>query len=364
MSLFLDGVNACDEIKAQLKLLAKDINFTRESNKGNNGHLFFGNNRILNREVAVKFYYWGGQRKYHAEPHILAGMRSANILVVHNAGLIDGKWAYFVTPYCTNGDMDDLLSQTQVGNLTAIDLTCGLLSGLGELHQNRFLHRDLKPANIYIDDNKRAIIGDFGSIRFLPEGEDNIPASGHAILYRPPEAVQNNIYGVSGDLYQVGIVLYQLLGGRLPYDEIYWLSAKEKLHYDTLLSDADRSIYSDDCLKKKILKGNVLDMSSLPPWVPDNLKKVIRKATHLDPLKRFASASAFHIHLNNLRATIPNWSIIEGIPTLVGKASYRVLYKNDKVVVQKSKDGNIWRADNSFANSSFENAIGVINLKG
>jgi serine/threonine protein kinase len=362
-SLFLDAVSANQQVKNQLKILSKDIAFSREVTKGGNCYLFFGKNRILNQDVAVKFYYWGGNKKYHAEPHILASMKSPHILNVQNAGLIDGDWAYFITPYCANGDIDDLLERTALGNIAAIDLTCGLLVGLGALHERRFLHRDLKPANIYVDDNNRAIIGDFGSIRFLPQEEDVIPASGHAILYRPPESFESNHYSFSGDIYQVGMVFYQLLGGRLPYDEISWLNVKEKKHYDSLTKDIDRSIYADNCLSEKIIKNKVVDLSSLPTWVPENLKKIIKKATHNDPAKRFKSASAFHVQLNNVRSDTPDWSMLEGFPTLKAATSYRICIDSENDFVQKSKDGISWRKDNSIVVTSLGNAVVAINEK-
>lgn len=94
-SLFVDGVSAPQEIKEQLRTLARDIEFTREVTKGGNGYLFFGKNRILDTSIAVKFYYWGGNTKYHAEPNILANIDSPHILTVQNAGLLNGDWAYF-----------------------------------------------------------------------------------------------------------------------------------------------------------------------------------------------------------------------------------------------------------------------------
>ncbi|HCF4825263.1 TPA: hypothetical protein NIF63_003435, partial [Pseudomonas aeruginosa] len=66
--ILISNVSAPPNIKAQLNSLSKDIKFTREITKGGNGYLFFGENRILKNEVAVKFYYWGGDAKYHAEP--------------------------------------------------------------------------------------------------------------------------------------------------------------------------------------------------------------------------------------------------------------------------------------------------------
>ena len=309
-SLYIDGVNAPNEIKSQLQVLSHDINFEREVTKGGNGYLFFGENRILKTKVAVKFYYWGGEEKFHAEPSTLASINSPHVLAVQNAGLIDGNWAYFVTEYCPNGDMDDVIERTQLGNVKAVDLVCELLIGVGALHEKRYLHRDLKPANIYVSDDNQAVIGDFGSIKYMPTGMNSIPASRHAVLYRPPESIETDVYCFLGDIYQAGIVLYQLLGGHLPYDEVSWLTNSERKRYDGLSDETDKTIYADECIKTKIEKGKVLSLQSLPPWVPDKLKRTIRKATHTDKAKRFPSASAFHVHLNNLKPEIPNWMIV------------------------------------------------------
>ncbi|MBJ7589494.1 protein kinase domain-containing protein [Aeromonas veronii] len=185
--LFIDSLSAPDSIKTQLRVLSRDIEFSREVTKGANGYLYFGRNRILNTNVAVKFYYWGGDTRFHAEPSALAQLVGDNILSIHNAGLLDGEWAYFVTAFCRNGDLDDLLNSSSIGNIEAVDRTCQVLSGVGVLHENRYVHRDLKPANIYVGDNSQSIIGDFGSIKHIPEGQSSIPASSHAVLYRPPE---------------------------------------------------------------------------------------------------------------------------------------------------------------------------------
>lgn len=356
-TLFIDSVSAPDEIKEKLKTLSKDIKLTREITKGGNGYLFFGENRILHTSIAVKFYYWGGDKRYHAEPNVLAKIDSPYILPVHNAGLLNGEWAYFVTPYCPNGDLDDLIDKTELGNYQAIDLTCQLLIGIGALHTKRFLHRDLKPANIYLGDQKQSIIGDFGSIKHLPESSTVIPASGHAVLYRPPESIETNSYGFTGDIYQAGIVLYQLLGGNFPYDEFYWLSKKERQTYNALSTDADKSIYSDQCLKAKILKGQIIDLNSLPPWVPEKLKRIIRKATHVDPSKRFSTASAFHVQLNNIRSETLDWAIESGMPILRGKTSFRIVEENGNFHVQKNRNGSSWRKDNSFIGGSLAELV-------
>jgi len=290
-------------------------------------------------------------------------MNSPHVLDVQNAGLIDGEWAFFVTPFCKNGDMDDVIERTEIGNLKSVKLTCDLLIGIGSLHEKRYLHRDLKPANIYVGDEDQAIIGDFGSIKYLPEDRDSIPASSHAVLYRPPESLINNSFSFSGDIYQSGIVLYQLLGGHLPYDEISWLKKSELKHYNQLTNEADKSMYVDQCIESIIKKGKILNINSLPPWVPDSLKRTIRKATHKNPEKRFTTASAFQVHLNNLNANIPNWIVEDGIPTLRSNTSFKVYEFEQGFVIKKQRGKGQWRRDNSINVNTIAEAVVEINKK-
>ncbi len=289
-ALYIDGINAPSEIKDCIKQLSSNFIFYRESSKGANGYLFFGKNKILNTKIALKFYYWGSNKEYHAEPQKLSLINSENVIKILNASYLDDEWAYFITPLCENGDIDDFIETTDIGNHKALDMISQILIGISFLHKERFIHRDLKPSNIYMCDDGKVVIGDFGSIKHIPAGLNSIPASSHSILYRPPESVITNTYGISGDIYQIGIVLYQLLGGYLPYDEISWLNKKELEQYNTLIDDFDKSRFVDKCLKNKIIQSKVLLMSSLPPWVPDNIKRIIQKACHKDSSKRFTTA--------------------------------------------------------------------------
>jgi serine/threonine protein kinase len=355
-SLYLNGVNAPDEIKASLQDLSKSINFEKEDIKAANGHVFFGRNRVTSKEVAVKFYYWGGKTAFHAEPKQLAEVNSPNVLPIHDAGLIDSTWAYFLTPRCVNGDLDDLLERTSIGNHAAIDYTYQVLSGLSHLHGKRFLHRDLKPANIYVDQAYNAVIGDFGSVKRLPEGHSSIPASSHSILYRPPETITTNSYGITGDIYQCGIVLYQLLGGYLPYDGIAYLSRQQKQQMKSMPSSVDENIFVDQCIKTRICSGKLLDYDSMPVWVPGDVKKIIKKATHINPTRRFQTASAFMAKLHGVRPTVLDWKVVDGNPQLSAQVSYRIVGTPENSRVQKARAG-AWRNDNSFGVGSVNELI-------
>lgn len=361
-SLYMNGVSAPSEIKAALQNLAKSIHFTKEDTKAANGHVFFGVNRITNKSVAVKFYYWGGKAEFHAEPKQLASIESEFVLSIQDAGLIDGTWAYFQTAACANGDLDDVLEQSSIGNLKAIDFTYQILDGMSHLHANRFLHRDLKPSNIYVTEQNKAVIGDFGSVKRIPEGRSVIPASSHSLLYRPPETISGNVYGITGDIYQVGMVLYQLLGGFLPYDGMAWLSKKELLQFRALGTPSDGDTFVDQCIKGRICAGRLLDFSALPPWVPNSVIKIIKKACHLDSARRFQTASSFMAKLHEVRPDVLDWKIEDGCPVLRGTPSYRIVEDADRLRVQKSS-GTAWRNDNSFSSTELRELVGEISVK-
>ena len=361
-TLYIDGTSAPPEIKKALHELSKNIAFTKEDIKASNGYVFFGTNRITEKNVAVKFYYWGGKPEFHAEPKQLAQIEADSVLKIHDAALLDAKWAYFVTPNCTNGDLDEVLEATSLGNLAAIDYTYQILSGLSHLHAKRFIHRDIKPANIYISDDNKAVIGDFGSVKRIPEGASSIPASSHSLLYRPPESITKNSYGVVGDIYQAGIVLYQLLGGPLPYDSRAWLSRREIEYYESITLPDDQREFVDQCIRSRIVSGKVLNLSALPPWVSPSLKRLIRKACHADGAQRFGNASSFMAKLHDLRPSILDWQIVDGVPVLSGATSYRIVETPNGLSVQKRVKGD-WRNDNGFEGVTMEKLVDEISQR-
>lgn len=360
--LYIDGTSAPPEIKKALFDMSKNIEFVKEDSKAANGYVFFGTNRITGIQVAVKFYYWGGKSEYHAEPQQLAQIDGENVLKIQDAGLLDVKWAYFITPTCVRGDLDNVIEASALGNRTALDYTYQILSGLSHLHAKRFLHRDIKPANVYLTEAGVAVIGDFGSVKRIPDGTTSIPASSHSLLYRPPESILTNSYGVSGDVYQAGVVLYQLLGGSLPYDGLAWLTRRELAQYESMAVSLDQQDFTDQCIKARIASGRALNMASLPPWVPKPVRRIVNKACHVDPDQRFQSASAFMAKIHEVRPEVPDWQVVDGVPTLMGSPSYRVLNTDKGLFVQK-RGGADWRNDRTIYGNSLAELVERITEK-
>ena len=360
--LYIEGSSAPLEIKKSLLEFSKNIEFHREDSKAANGYVFFGMNRVTGTQVTLKYYYWGGKTEYHAEPRQLAQIDAQNVLKILDAGLIDAKWAYFMTPTCTGGDLDVVLESSPLGVKSALDYTYQALSGLSHLHGSRFLHRDIKLANLYLTEVGSVVIGDFGSVKRLPDAASTIPASSHSLAYRPPETIITNSYGIAGDIYQCGLVLYQLLGGTLSYDGIAWLSKRELTQLETLATPLDKEDFIDRCIKAKIAAGRATDLASLPPWVPKQIRRIINKACHVDAAQRFQSASAFMAKIHETRPCAPDWQVIDGCPTLIAKTSYKIINGEDGYSVQK-RAGTDWRNDRTIVGDTLEELVESITKK-
>ena len=348
-------------IKAKLIDLTNSIDIKRRSRKGSNGWLFFGQNRIHKHKVAIKFYDWGGETKFHAEPKNLATINSENVIQILDASFVDTDYAYFLTPYYKNGDLDVEICNGVRGNIRAISVARDILSGLSFLHAQKLLHRDLKAQNILIADDLKALIGDFGSVKKIPEGSSSVPGSGHSLIYTPPETISSGLYGVPGDIYQVGVVLFQMLGGRLPYEESSWLSPSELKKYRSMTDEIDRQLFAAECIKKKIKRGKIVELQTLPPWVCVQLHRTISKACNIQPDKRYQSWSEFLARLNSIRNQIHDWTIENGCPVRQGTIRYRIVVnkQQSQYFVEKNK-GSGWRRDNSFQEQSLEDIVSEI----
>lgn len=304
-----------EEVAAHFRATFGSVEVDSVSPKGANGFLVFGRNRITQRLVAVKYYYWGGDPRLHAEPEKLAAIQHDNVININHAGYADDDWSYFEMPFLENGDLDELIGRGRISLHEALRLTFQVASGLAQIHAAGMVHRDLKPENILLAEDGRAVIADFGSVKMLPEGADGVPGSGHSIAYRPPESF-DGLYGKAGDVYQTGVVLYQLLGGYLPYDPLDWLSKKQRVEYDGQPGNFERSKYVDGVLEEQIKKGKLLNMDSLPVWVPPATRTIIRKSTNPAVGKRIQTpADLCHILHQHLLG-VPNW-IEEGDKIIV-----------------------------------------------
>lgn len=316
--LNIDGLGLDEAIAAHLKHLESTYRYTEYIEKGANGELVIARNRLTNQAVALKIYYWGGNRKLHAEPQTLQQLNSPYIIDVNHAEIIDDEWALFVTPFVEDGDLDALISSNSVTLHGALKAVRQILVGLGSLHGKNLVHRDLKPANILFAQGA-CQIADFGSVRRVPEKASHVTASGHSVLYRPPESFEGGQYSKVGDIYQVGVVLYQLLGGMLSYAGVDWLNSRELSRYESASDDFEKSKIVDQAICRRAKSERLIQIDTLHEWVPRDIRSAVRKAVRSDPTRRYQSAGEFVTEVHKLMSTHLDWQT--GTGNTIGQAA-------------------------------------------
>lgn len=338
--------------------LSKEIEFCEQFFNGANGVVVRGVNKVLKRPVVVKFYYYDDG--VHVEPEILARMESDNILTVDNAGAFNNEYAYFVSRYCERGNLDSFMLDSAVSIRNAVEIVTQVAAGVSYLHGRGYLHRDLKPSNIFQENNRNFVIGDFGSVVQTRDEGFAEALTKHSIIYRPPEDFDGNKFYRQGDIYQLGICLYQTLGGVLPYEVLEWLSAREQARYIEL-DEVDASVFANSVIERCIKQGKVIKLDTLPACVPACLRRIIRKAANINKEKRYETAADFIAALNNVNAQVHDWRSEEGTWTLYRpKFSYRYINDPNGIIVQKRRRGGDWRRQHIHNPANEKEAVALI----
>ncbi len=319
-------------IAQEIEKLSEKYSFVEAIEKGSSGHVFWGTNLLLGRQVVIKFYSWayGAQ----PEPKLLSELFMENILQVYDAAAIDDEWAYFVTPFCDGGDLDSVLSNGPLGPKEALEFLQQILTGVSFLHGGGYLHRDLKPSNIFRDENGKIVIGDFGSVVEIGDKGYAQTHTKHSLIYRTPEKINEGRDYTQGDIYQLGIILYQLVGGRLSYETNDWLNDKQQ-RQKLKMKDSDSQIFASKIIEQLIAKGKVLDLSSLPEWCPEEIKKIIRKCCNVQKEKRFQSAAELKGKILSIHPKLKDWRIDDPLTLYDGQRKFRVVLDRETFIVEK-----------------------------
>lgn len=196
--------------------------------EGSMGTVHLAEDPQLNRRVALKFPKFAhGDRdkavaRFYREARIAAGLRNANICPVYDVGEVDG--VHFISmPYIEGRLLSEVVADgNRLKVREAVLLVRTLAMALHEAHLQGIVHRDLKPSNIIVDDRGQPVIMDFGLARETYEpGAERLTAD-HTIVgspaYMSPELVESEgAVGPQSDIFSLGVLMYELLTGRLPF---------------------------------------------------------------------------------------------------------------------------------------------------
>ena len=181
-------------------------------------------------------------RRFSREAEAASKVSHENIVNMLDVG-IDGDLRYIVMEYVDGQTLKDMIRQRgTIHPDTAIRMTIRILAAVDHAHRNGIVHRDIKPQNILVDNQGRVKVADFGIARLKASQTTRIEeGSGGSALgsvhYFSPEQARGEIADEKSDLYSVGVVMYEMLTGQVPFDGETSMSVALK-H----LSEAPRSM--------------------------------------------------------------------------------------------------------------------------
>ncbi len=206
----------------------------------------------------------------------------------------------FVMPLYEGGSVASALSEGHRFSMHGvIAIGADVADALSHVHVNvGFIHRDMKPGNILMDAARdHGYLTDFGSAARIDGADGTAPATTATLPYMPPEAITSGRIGPPGDVYGLGFVLYEMLCGPIPWQNDPGLPMQQRLmRGQRSLPEAALNVF--------------------PPHVPEQLRRVVRKALRRGADERQASAGELLHELRALR--VIDWRRLDG-DSLVGE---------------------------------------------
>src|ERR1700719_4104506 len=240
---------------------------------GGMAEVYLAQDQLLGREVAVKVLHHhfaedqGSVEPSRREASSAAGLSHPNIVGIFDRGEWDGTY-YIAMEYVAGRSLKSIVREGgPLEPAAAIDIVVQILRAAQFAHKRGVIHRDLKPHNVIIDDEGRARVTDFGIAR---AGASDMTLTGSIMgtaQYLSPEQAQGYPVSAASDLYSIGVVLYELLTGVVPFEG-----------------------ESAVAIAFKQVSAAPRPPSELNPALPASLDAVVLRALAKDPAQRYADA--------------------------------------------------------------------------
>lgn len=257
------------------KKLAGRYELQTKIGQGGMAHVYRGVDLILNRTVSIKILKEHMTedpdfvRRFRREAQAAARLCHSNIVNIYDVGR-DGDIYYIIMEYVPGKDLKQYIRS--LGRLSAgeaVAIACQIAEALVQAHASGVIHRDIKPQNIVFSNGGRVKVTDFG-IAFAADGTtvtrgNDVFGSVH---YLPPELARGSLAGAQSDLYSLGIVLYEMVTGRVPF-----------------MGESPISV------AMKHIQDEIPPPHEIVDDIPEPLERIILKAVQKNPSLRYQSAS-------------------------------------------------------------------------
>ena len=185
---------------------------------GGFGTVYLAEDTWIDKKVALKVPHKQGVDfgELLREPRLLASLNHPNIVTILTAEKQENVF-FIVMEFVPGETLETIIARDGALELSlALDYTCQICNAVDHAHRHGVLHRDLRPANVLVAESGMLKVADFGTSRFL-----EIAAHGTTVIGSPPYMAPEQFHGkavFASDLYSVGVTMYQMMTGVLPYD--------------------------------------------------------------------------------------------------------------------------------------------------
>ncbi|UCC44425.1 MAG: protein kinase, partial [Candidatus Zixiibacteriota bacterium] len=252
---------------------------------GGMGEVWLADDTKLKRQVALKFMPAHAatdaslKARFTREAQAAAKLSHPNIVTVFEVGEFNGR-PFFAMEYVPGDTLRDIIKGGKLTTSEAVRITMQVCEGLHKAHEAGVVHRDMKPGNIIIDEDNRPRILDFGLATLA--GDEKLTKTGSTlgtVGYMSPEQVEGKQVDHRSDLFSVGVILYEMLTGRRPFE-----------------GDNDAAVV------KAITDANPEPVARFKSGVTGELQQIVDKALTKDPSLRYQHADGMLADLKRLRA--------------------------------------------------------------
>lgn len=299
---------------------------------GGMSDVYKAKDQVLGRFVAVKVLKpefaedVNFVTKFHTEAQSAAGLQHPNIVNIYDVGS-EEHMHYIVMEYVEGITLKTYIEKKgQLNYKEAISIAIQVARGIEAAHNNNIVHRDIKPQNIMISNEGKVKVTDFGIARAATSNTIHSDVMG-SVHYTSPEQARNGFVDGKSDIYSLGIVMYEMVTGRVPFDG------------DTTVAIAIQH-----------LQEEMVAPSVYAPDLPISLEKIILKCTQKSQDRRYATMGELLVDLKKALMT-PDSDFVT-IDSGISQAKTTVIREEDVRGIQERANKNYANAEKASAKTA------------